>query len=119
MLAARPGSGIEQAVDRVLFVLFLLVHHRAVLPAGIAIVMWGDAVTVFRDVTVGGQKVSSAALALAGCVAVVQSVHQVEHIKVNGTLANHALRGFPFFLIVLILKIFESCDNSWIREKFL
>ena len=96
MLADRPGSGIEQAVDWVLFVLFLLVHHRAVLPAGIAAVLRCDAVAVFGDVTVGGQKVSPAALALAGCVAVVQSVHQVEHIKVNGTPVNHALRGFPF-----------------------
>jgi len=80
----------------VLFVLLLLVHHRAVLPAGIAAVLRGDTVAVFGDVTVGGQKVSPAALALAGCVAVVQSVHQVEHIKVNGTPVNHALRGFPF-----------------------
>ena len=102
-----------------LLVLLLLVLHRAVLPTGIAIVLRCDAVAVFWDVAVDGQKVSLAALALAGCVAVVQSVHQVEYIKVNGTLANHALRGFPFFLIVLILKIFESCDNSRIREKFL
>ena len=102
-----------------LLVLLLLVHHRAILPAGIAAVLRGDAVAVFGNVTVGGQKVSPAALALAGRVAVVQSVHQVEYIKVNGTLANHALRGFPFFLIVLILKIFESCDNSWIGKDML
>lgn len=118
MLADGVGAGGEQAVDRVLFVLLLLVHHRAVLPAGIAIVLRGDAVAVFWNVAVGGQKIFPAALALAGRVAVVQPVHQVEHIKVNGTLANHALRGFPFFLIVLILKIFESCDHSWIGEKF-
>jgi hypothetical protein len=61
----------------VLFVLLLLVHHRAVLPAGIAAVLRGDTVAVFGDVTVGGQKVSPAALALAGRVAVVQPVHQV------------------------------------------
>ena len=102
-----------------LLVLLLLVLHRAVLPAGIAAVLRCDAIAVFGDVTVGGQKVSPAALALAGRVAVVQSVHQVEYIEVNGAPANHALCGFPFFLIVLILKIFESCDNSRIREKFL
>ena len=119
MLADGVGAGIEQALDRVLLVLLLLVHHRAILPTGIAAVLRSDAVAVFGDVTVGGQKILPAALALAGRVTVVQSVHQVEYIKVNGTLANHALRRFPFFLIVLILKIVESCDNSWIREKFL
>ena len=102
-----------------LLVLLLLVHHRAILPAGIAAVLRGDAVAVFGNVTVGGQKVSPAALALAGRVAVVQSVHQVEYIKVNGTLVNHALRGFPFFCIVLILKIVESGDNSWIGKDML
>ena len=80
MLADGVGAGGEQAVDRVLFVLLLLMHHCAVLPAGIVAVLRCDAVAVFRDVAVGGQKVSSAALALAGRVAVVQSVHQVEHI---------------------------------------
>ena len=78
MLADGAGAGGEQAVDRVLLVLLLLVHHRAVLPAGIAAVLRCDAVAVFGDVTVGGQKVSSAALALAGRVAVVQPVHQVK-----------------------------------------
>ena len=83
MLADRPGSGIEQTVDWVLFVLLLLVHHRAVLPAGIAAVLRCDAVAVFGDVTVGGQKVSSAALALAGRMAVVQSVHQVIGVEID------------------------------------
>ena len=99
MLADGVGAGIEQAVDRVLFVLLLLVHHRAVLPAGIAIVLRGDAVAVFGDVTVGGQKVSSAALALAGRVAVVQSVHQVIGVKIGQARKNHPLHKHHFFFV--------------------
>ena len=75
-----------------LLVLLLLVHHRAVLPAGIAIVLRGDAVAVFRDVAVGGQKISPAALALAGCVAMVQSVHQVIGVEIGQARKNH-----PFY----------------------
>ena len=101
-----------------LLVLLLLVHHRAILPAGIAAVLRGDAVAVFGNVPLVVRKYLPH-LALAGRVAVVQSVHQVEYIKVNGTLVNHALRGFPFFCIVLILKIVESCDNSWIGKDML
>ena len=62
MLADGVGAGIEQAVDRVLLVLLLLVHHRAILPTGIAIVLRCDAVAVFGDVTVGGQKIISRSL---------------------------------------------------------
>ena len=99
MLADGAGAGGEQAVDRVLFVLFLLVHHRAVLPAGIAIVLWGDAVAVFGDVDVGGQKVSSAALALAGRVTVVQSVHQVIGVEIGQARKNHPFYKHHFFFV--------------------
>ena len=82
-----------------LLVLLLLVHHRAVLPAGIAAVLRGDAVAVFRDVTVGGQKVSSAALALTGRVAVVQSVHQVIGVEIGQARKNHPFHKHHFFFV--------------------
>ena len=99
MLADRPGSGIEQAVDWVLFVLLLLVHHRAVLPTGIAAVLRRDAVTVFRDVTVGGQKISPAALALAGRVAVVQSVQKIVGIKICEPQERYPFHKHHFFFV--------------------
>ena len=99
MFADGVGAGVEQAVDRVLFVLLLLVHHRAVLPTGIAAVLRGDAVAVFGDVTVGGQKVSPAALALAGRVAVVQSVHQVIGVKICEPQEIYPLHKHHFFFV--------------------
>ena len=99
MLADGVGAGGEQAVDRVLFVLFLLVHHRAVLPAGIAIVLRCNAVAVFGNVTVGGQKVFPAALALAGRMAVVQSVHQVIGVEICQARKNHPFHKHHFFFV--------------------
>ena len=99
MLADGVSAGIEQAVDRVLLVLLLLVLHRAVLPTGIAIVLRCDAVAVFGGVTVGGQKVSPAALALAGCVAVVQSVHQVIGVKICEPQEIYPLHKHHFFFV--------------------
>lgn len=99
MLADGVGAGGEQAVDRVLFVLLLLVHHRAILPTGIAIVLRGNAVAVFGDVTVGGQKILSAALALARRVAVVQSVHQVIGVEIGQARKNHPFYKHHFFFV--------------------
>ena len=82
-----------------LLVLLLLVLHRAVLPTGIAAVLRSDAVAVFGDVTVGGQKVSPAALALAGCVAVVQSVHQVIGVEIGQAWKNHPFHKHHFFFV--------------------
>ncbi len=83
MLADRPGSGIEQPVDRVLFVLLLLVHHRAVLPTGIAVGSCGATPSQYLGMwPLVVRKVCPAALALAGRVAVVQSVHQVKDVEV-------------------------------------
>jgi len=97
MLADRPGSGIEQPVDRVLFVLLLLVHHRAVLPTGIAIVLRGDTVAVFGDVAVGGQKVFPTALALAGRVAVVQSVQKIVGVEICEPQERYPFHKHHFF----------------------
>lgn len=99
MLADGVGAGGEQAVDRVLFVLLLLVHHRAVLSAGIAAVLRGDTVAVFGNVTVGGQKILPAALALAGRVAVVQSVHQVIGVEIGQARKNHPFHKHYFFFV--------------------
>ena len=82
-----------------LLVLLLLVHHRAILPTGIAIVLRCDAVAVFVDVTVGGQKISPAALALAGRVAVVQSVHQVIGVEIGQARKNHPFYKHHFFFV--------------------
>lgn len=53
MLADGASAGIEQAINRALFILLLLPHHRAVLPTGIAAVLWCDTVAVFGDVAIG------------------------------------------------------------------
>ena len=71
-------------------------HHRAVLPAGIAIVLRCNAVAVFGNVTVGGQKIFPAALALAGRVTVVQSVHQVIGVEIGQARKDHPLHKYHF-----------------------
>ena len=74
MLADGASAGIEQALNRVLFILLLLLHHRAVLSTGIAVVLWCDTVAVFGEVAIGSQKVSTAAKTLTGRVTVLQSL---------------------------------------------
>ena len=82
-----------------LFVLLLLVHHRTVLPAGITIVLRGDAVAVFWDVAVGGQKIFPAALALAGRVAVVQPVQKVVGVKICEPQERYPFHKHHFFFV--------------------
>ena len=82
-----------------LFVLFLLLHHGAVLPAGHAGVLWRDTVTIFRHMTVGGQKVLPAAPALAGNMNMVQSVHQVKGIEADGTVKEIPVHKNHFLLL--------------------
>ena len=88
-----------------LFVLFLLLHHGTVLPTSHACVLWRDAVTVFRHMAVGGQKVFPAAPALAWRMNMVQSVHQVKGEEANGTVKEIAVHenGFLFLLRYLSL----------------
>ena len=73
MLADGVGAGGEQAVDRVLFVLLLLVHHRAVLPAGIAIVLRGDdLLPQGLHLLAGAPKIGKSWLALWLCLCAAQ-----------------------------------------------
>ena len=100
MLADGIGAGIEQAVDRVLLVLLLLVLHRAVLPTGIAIVLRCDAVTVLRHVTVRGQKILPAAFTLAGRVTVLKPIQQIEGIEAHKALKEVAVDEYHFLFVL-------------------
>ena len=123
MLADGVGAGGEQAVDRVLFVLLLLPHHGAVLPAGHAGVLGCNAIAVFWHIAVGGEKVCPAAAAPAGRMAVLQSVHQVKDIEADGTVKKIPVHkyGFLFLFRVSCKDIGGSqlrCDGEWFNIRY-
>ena len=99
MLADGVGAGGEQAVDRVLFVLLLLPHHGAVLPAGHAGGLGRNAIAVFWHMAVGGEKVCSTATAPAGRMAVLQSVHQVKDVEADGMVKEIPVHKYGFLFL--------------------
>ena len=123
MLADGVGAGGEQAVDRVLFVLLLLPHHGAVLPAGHAGVLGCNAIAVFWHIAVGGEKVCPAAAAPAGRMAVLQSVHQVKNVEAYDMVKEIPVHkyGFLFLLWVPGKDIGGSqlwCDGEWLNIRY-
>ena len=123
MLADGVGAGGEQAVDRVLFVLLLLPHHGAVLPAGHAGILGSNAIAVFRHMAVGGEKVCSTATAPAGRMAVLQSVHQVKDVEADGMVKEIPVHkyGFLFLFRVSGKDIGGSqirCDGEWLNIRY-
>ena len=98
-------------------------HHGAVLPAGHAGILRRNAIAVFRHVAVGGEKVCSAAAAPAGCMAVLQSVHQVKDVEADGTVKEIPVYkyGFLFLFRVSGKDIGGSqirCDGEWLDIRY-
>ena len=106
-----------------LFVLLLLPHHGAVLPAGHAGILRRNAIAVFRHMAVGGEKVCSAATAPAGRMAVLQSVHQVKDVEADGMVKEIPVYkyGFLFLFRVSGKDIGGSqirCDGEWLNIRY-
>lgn len=123
VLADGVGAGGEQTIDRVLFVLLLLPHHGAVLPAGHAGILGRNAIAVFRHMAVGGEKVCSAAAAPAGRMAVLQSVHQIKDVEADGMIKEIPVHkyGFLFLFRVSGKDIRGSqvwCDGEWLNIRY-
>ena len=102
MLADGVGAGGEQAVDRVLFVLLLLVHHCAVLAAGQAAVLGRHAAAVFGSVSIAGEKIVFAVLAHTGGVTMVKAVHQVKAVKLHDAVKADTLDEHHFLLLIRV-----------------
>ena len=123
VLADGVGAGGEQTIDRVLFVLLLLPHHGAVLPAGHAGILGRNAIAVFRHMAVGGEKVCSAAAAPAGRMAVLQSVHQIKDVEADDMVKKIPVHkyGFLFLFRVSGKDIGGSqvrCDGEWLNVRY-
>ena len=123
VLADGVGAGGEQTIDRVLFVLLLLPHHGAVLPAGHAGILGRNAIAVFRHVAVGGEKVCPAAATPAGRMAVLQSVHQVKDVEADGMVKEIPVYkyGFLFLFRVSGKDIGGSqirCNGEWLDIRY-
>ena len=83
MLADGVGPGAEDTVDRVLFVLLLLMLHGTILPAGQTAVLGCDAVAVLGLTPTGRQEIPSAVLAQAWRVDMMHPVQQVKAVKLH------------------------------------
>ena len=118
MFADGVGAGGEQAVDGMLFVLFLLPHHSSILSAGHAAVLRCDAVTVFRNMGTGRQKVAMTVAAPTGAMTMLQSVHQIEHIKINESLEYDLVNSYPFIFITRVLNMIKTGNQPWLRKEF-
>ena len=106
-----------------LFVLLLLPHHGAVLPAGHAGILGRNAIAVFRYMAVGGEKVCSAATAPAGRMAVLQSVHQVKDVEAHGMVKEIPVHKYGFlFLFRMSGKDIGGsqvrCDGEWLNIRY-
>ena len=83
VLADGVGPGAEDTVDRVLFVLLLLMLHGTILPAGQTAVLGCDAVAVLGLTPTGRQEIPSAVLAQAWRVDMMHPVQQVKAVKLH------------------------------------
>ena len=83
VLADGVGPGAEDPVDRVLFVLLLLMLHGTILPAGQTAVLGCDAVAVLGLTPTGRQEIPSAVLAQAWRVDMMHPVQQVKAVKLH------------------------------------
>ena len=107
----------DEAIDRMLFVLFLLMHHGPVLPAGHAAVLGSCAVAVLGDVTTGGEEVTPTISASAGRMTVMHPIHQIKAVELHrrgkvDPLYKHHL----FFIPGIVGKDVGGCDNGRDRK---
>ena len=119
MFADGVGTGAEQTVDRMLFVLLLLVHHGAVLTASETMILGSHTVTVFRDMSGGCQKITMAILAKAWAMTMLKTVLEIKYIKVNEALADYLLHRNPLLFVVGILKIGKTRNQTGKGKEFL
>ena len=99
VLADGVGPGAEDAVDRVLFVLLLLMLHGPVLPAGQTAVLGCHAVAVLGLMSIGRQEIPSAVLAQAGRVDVMHPVQQVKTVKLHRRGKVDPLHEYHLFFV--------------------
>ena len=118
MLADGVGAGAEQAVDGVLLVLLLLVHHGAVLSAGQAAVLGCHAAAVFWLMSAAGKKIPLTVLTHAGSVAVMQPVHQVEAVERHDPVKADALDKHHLFFLGRIPGKDVCGLHDWGHRKF-
>ena len=109
---------VVNVIDGMIFILLLLPHHSAVLPAGHTTVLRCNAVAVFGNMCGGRQKVAVTVAAPAGTMPTLQSIQQIEHIKIYKPFAYNLVDCDPVVFIIRVLNIVEAGDQPWLRKEF-